>query len=52
MGTGMVVAEGFEMVRQRCLSCHSSKLITQNKATRDGWKDMIQMDAGKPKSFA
>jgi len=25
-----------------CTSCHSSKLITQNKATRDGWEQMIR----------
>ena len=41
-GTGMIVAEGFELVRQRCLTCHSSKLITQNLASRDGWEDMIR----------
>lgn len=25
-----------------CTSCHSSKLITQNKATREGWEQMIR----------
>lgn len=25
-----------------CTSCHSSKMITQNRATRDGWEQMIR----------
>ena len=40
--TGLVVAEGFEIVRGTCTACHSAKLITQNRATRSGWKQMIR----------
>jgi len=40
--TGFVFAEGFEEVRAICTSCHSAKLVTQNRATRDGWKQMIR----------
>jgi hypothetical protein len=40
--TGMVYDENFKIVRSACTSCHSSKLITQNRATRDGWKQMIR----------
>ncbi len=40
--TGLVVAEGFDIVRGTCTSCHSAKLITQNRANYEGWKDMIQ----------
>ena len=40
--TGLVYAEGFEEVRAVCTSCHSAKLVTQNRATRDGWKQMIR----------
>ncbi len=40
--TGLVYAEGFDMVRADCTACHSAKLVTQNRATRDGWKDMIR----------
>ena len=39
--TGLVYAEGFEEVRAICTSCHSAKLVTQNRATREGWEQMI-----------
>ncbi|MEQ8703862.1 MAG: hypothetical protein RIC19_08070 [Phaeodactylibacter sp.] len=39
--TGLIAAEGWEVVRGTCTACHSAKLVTQNKATRDGWKNMI-----------
>ncbi|MEM1218855.1 MAG: hypothetical protein AAGH79_08075 [Bacteroidota bacterium] len=39
--TGLIVAEGFDIVRGTCTACHSAKLITQNRATRSGWKQMI-----------
>ncbi|TXB63320.1 hypothetical protein FRY97_09840 [Phaeodactylibacter luteus] len=39
--TGLIAAEGWETVRATCTACHSAKLVTQNKATRDGWKTMI-----------
>ncbi len=40
--TGLVYAEGFDVVRGTCTACHSAMLVTQNRATRDGWKDMIR----------
>ena len=40
--TGLVYEDGFEEVRAICTSCHSAKLVTQNRATRDGWKEMIR----------
>lgn len=40
--TGLVYAEGFEWVRGTCTACHSAKLVTQNRATRAGWQDMIR----------
>ena len=39
--TGLVYGDGFEIVRGTCTACHSAKLVTQNRATRQGWKDMI-----------
>ena len=30
------------MVIANCTPCHSSKLVIQNRATRDGWESMIQ----------
>ena len=40
--TGLKYGPGFATVKSACLSCHSAKLITQNKATREGWFDMIR----------
>jgi len=40
--TGLIVAPGFEQVRETCTVCHSPMLITQNKADRDGWLEMIR----------
>lgn len=42
VATGLVVAEGFEVVRATCTACHSAKLVTQNAATREGWEEMIR----------
>lgn len=36
-------AEGdYEIVIAMCTSCHSSKLVLQNRADREGWKAMIK----------
>ena len=40
--TGLVVAEGFETVKATCTACHSAQLVTQNRATRAGWEEMIR----------
>jgi len=40
--TGLKVAEGWEITRGVCTTCHSAKLITQTRATRDGWEQMIR----------
>lgn len=41
-GTGLVAAPGWELVRGNCTGCHSAKLITQNRASREGWQSMIR----------
>jgi len=40
--TGLKAGKGLESILVSCLSCHSSKLITQNRATADGWHSMIK----------
>lgn len=40
--TGLVIAPGYEEVKKTCTVCHSAMLITQNKADRDGWLEMIR----------
>jgi len=39
--TGMAWDENLKYIEKNCLACHSSKLITQNRATRTGWDQMI-----------
>ena len=39
--SGLVYDKGFDVVRGTCTACHSAKLVTQNRATRSGWKEMI-----------
>lgn len=40
--TGLVADGNLTMVKAQCTSCHSSKLIIQNRFTRDGWKQKIR----------
>lgn len=35
--TGLIIAPGFEVVKTTCVKCHSPKLITEKRATREGW---------------
>lgn len=39
--TGLKDDVNLGVVISSCTSCHSAKLISQNKATREGWKNMI-----------
>jgi len=39
--TGLVIDEGMEVVKANCLGCHSSKLIIQNRANKEGWESII-----------
>ena len=41
-GTGLIQDEGLELVIGNCTPCHSAKLITQNRASREGWKSSIR----------
>jgi len=40
--TGLKEGEGLMLVVQNCTACHSAKMITQNKASKEGWKSMIR----------
>jgi cytochrome c1 len=40
--TGLLEGEGLRVVITHCTACHSAKLITQNRATKDGWRNMIR----------
>ncbi len=39
--TGLIAQGDYLLVKGNCLACHSSKLITQNRADREGWLGMI-----------
>ncbi len=41
VSTGFVAEGDFMLVRSTCTACHSAKLVLQNRATREGWKEMI-----------
>jgi hypothetical protein len=40
--TGLIAAEGMEVVKRNCTNCHSAKLITQNHLSRDRWEKTIR----------
>ena len=40
--TGLYDDPNLNLMIANCTSCHSSKLIIQNKATREGWETMIK----------
>ncbi len=42
VATGFAEGEGLEMVIATCTACHSAKLVTQNRATRESWEQMIR----------
>lgn len=39
--TGLIADDGVDLIIANCTACHSAKLITQNRATRNGWKNTI-----------
>ncbi len=42
VGSGLIVAEGYELVLRNCGGCHSHKLVTQNSADAKGWTESIR----------
>ena len=40
--TGLILDAGWELVKVNCTGCHSAALVTQNRATREGWEGMIR----------
>ncbi|MEP1470530.1 MAG: hypothetical protein ABJK20_15685 [Halieaceae bacterium] len=40
--TGLVIAPGFDVVSVQCTVCHSASLVTQSRASRAGWENMIR----------
>ena len=42
LATGFKDDEGLQMVIASCTPCHSAKLVTQNRATKEGWTSIIR----------
>lgn len=42
VATGFVAEGDYQLVKTACTGCHSSKLVLQNRATREGWLEMIR----------
>lgn len=40
--TGLRIAPGWQQVSAHCGGCHSHALVTQQRASRQGWLDMIR----------
>ena len=40
--TGLIVDSGWELVRAHCGGCHSHKIVTNQKADRQTWLDIIR----------
>ena len=40
--TGFVISEHYEIVRAHCTACHSAKLVTQNRMSRENWLATIR----------
>lgn len=40
--TGFADGEGLMTVVANCTACHSAKLVTQNRMTREGWEQTIR----------
>ena len=41
-GDTFVEAPGVDLVRAHCTACHASDLVTQNRATREGWEAIFR----------
>ena len=40
--TGLIVDDGWELVRAHCGACHSHRIVTSQKADRQTWLDIIR----------
>jgi cytochrome c1 len=40
--SGLALSPGFELLLGHCSACHSAKLVTQNRMTRENWLGTIR----------
>lgn len=41
LASGLIADDDFPLIQQHCFSCHSGRLIAQNRLDRTGWSDLI-----------
>ena len=41
-GTGLIVADGWELVAANCSACHSLRLVTAQRGDADFWREIIR----------
>lgn len=41
-GTGLVIDQHWELVKAHCSGCHSTRLVTQNRGSRETWLKLIR----------
>lgn len=42
IASGLIADDQFPLIQQHCFSCHSGRLIAQNRMDREGWTDLIR----------
>lgn len=42
LATGFIADTGMQVTIQNCTNCHSAKLVTQNRMSREGWEATIR----------
>jgi hypothetical protein len=40
--TGLIMDAHWELIKNNCIACHSARQILQQRATRQGWTDIIR----------
>lgn len=40
--SGLIIDKGFNVVKTQCGACHSTKLVAQNRFSREGWLELIR----------
>jgi len=39
--TGLVMDQGWQLIKSNCIKCHSAQIIVQNSGTREVWKSRL-----------
>jgi mono/diheme cytochrome c family protein len=39
--TGLIIAEGWELVRENCVQCHSTAMVIQNAGSKATWRSRL-----------